>query len=65
MLSKYMNYGNWFGSSTLGHRFMEPGDYQDAPVSKILLFIRSVGLLEGWNKGMHNRPFMVVVQGPV
>jgi hypothetical protein len=30
-----------------GHYFMEPGDYQDAPVSKILHFIRSVGLLEG------------------
>jgi hypothetical protein len=31
----------------LGHYFMEPGDCQDAPVSKILHFIRSVGLLEG------------------
>jgi hypothetical protein len=31
----------------LGHYFMEPGDYQDAPVSKTLHFIRSVGLLEG------------------
>jgi hypothetical protein len=31
----------------LGHYFMEPGDYQDAPVSKILHFMRSVGLLEG------------------
>jgi hypothetical protein len=31
----------------LGHYFMEPGDYEDAPVSKILHFIRSVGLLEG------------------
>jgi hypothetical protein len=29
----------------LGHYFMEPGDYQNAPVSKILHFIRSVGLL--------------------
>jgi hypothetical protein len=35
----------------LGHYFMEPGDYQDAPVSKILHFIQSVGLLEGWNSG--------------
>jgi hypothetical protein len=37
----------------LGHYFMEPGDYQDAPirVSKILHFIRSVGLLDGWNRG--------------
>jgi hypothetical protein len=31
----------------LGHYFMEPGDYQDTPISKILHFIRSVGLLEG------------------
>jgi hypothetical protein len=31
----------------LGHYFMEPGDYQEAPVSKILHFIRSVRLLEG------------------
>jgi hypothetical protein len=31
----------------LGHYFMEPGDYQDAPISKILHFIQSVGLLEG------------------
>jgi hypothetical protein len=28
----------------LGHYIMEHGDYQDAPVSKILYFIRSVGL---------------------
>jgi hypothetical protein len=40
----------------VGHYFMEPGDYKDAPVSKILHFIRSVGLLEGRNRGgMHNR----------
>jgi hypothetical protein len=31
----------------LGHYFMGPGDYQDAPISQILHFIRSVGLLEG------------------
>jgi hypothetical protein len=31
----------------LGHYFMDPGDYQDAPISKILHFIQSVGLLEG------------------
>jgi hypothetical protein len=30
----------------LGHYFIEPGDYQDTPISKILHFIRSVGLLE-------------------
>jgi hypothetical protein len=26
---------------------MKPGDYQDTPISKILHFIWSVGLLEG------------------
>jgi hypothetical protein len=31
----------------VGHSFMEPGNFQDAPVSKILHFIRSAGLLEG------------------
>jgi hypothetical protein len=31
----------------LGHYFTEPGGYQDAPIRKILHFIRSVGLLEG------------------
>jgi hypothetical protein len=30
---------------------MEPGDRQDAPVSKILHFIWSVRLLKGWNRG--------------
>jgi hypothetical protein len=35
----------------LGHYFMETCNYRDAPVSKILQFIRSVGLLEGWNRG--------------
>jgi hypothetical protein len=35
----------------LGHYFMEPDDYQDAPVSKVLHSIQSVGLLEGWNRG--------------
>jgi hypothetical protein len=31
----------------LGHYFMASGDYQDAPIRKILHFIRSVGPLEG------------------
>jgi hypothetical protein len=35
----------------LGRYFIEPGDYQDAPISKILHFIRSVGLLVGLNGG--------------
>jgi hypothetical protein len=28
----------------------EPGDYQDTPLSKILHFVWSVGLLRGWNR---------------
>jgi hypothetical protein len=35
----------------LGHYLMEPGDYWDAHVSKILHFIQSIGLLKGWNRG--------------
>jgi hypothetical protein len=35
----------------LGHYFMEPGDYQHAPVSKILHFIQSVVLLDDWIRG--------------
>jgi hypothetical protein len=31
----------------LEHNSMEPGDYQDAPLSKILHFIHSGGLLRG------------------
>jgi hypothetical protein len=50
----------------LGHYFMEPGDYQDAPISKILHFIRSVGLLEGWNRGGRTIDlWKVAVQRPV
>jgi hypothetical protein len=32
----------------LDHYFMEPGDYHDAPISKVLRFIRSVGLIKGY-----------------
>jgi hypothetical protein len=35
----------------LGHYFMGPGDYQNAPISKILHFVRSVGLLWVRNRG--------------
>jgi hypothetical protein len=35
----------------LGHCFMEPGDYQDAPVSKILHVIQNARLLKVWNRG--------------
>jgi hypothetical protein len=47
----------------LRHYFMEPGDYQDAPWSKILHIIWSVGLLGAEQKGTHSRSLMVVVQG--
>jgi hypothetical protein len=40
---------------------MEPNDYYDAPIGKVLHFIQSVELI----KGMHNRSSMVAVQGPV
>jgi hypothetical protein len=31
----------------LGQYFMEPSDYYDAPIHKVLHFIRSVGLIKG------------------
>jgi hypothetical protein len=31
----------------LGQFFMEPSDYYDAPINKVLYFIRSVGLIHG------------------
>lgn len=34
--------------------FKELGDHQNAPVSKMLNFVPSVGLLNGWTEGMHN-----------
>jgi hypothetical protein len=34
----------------LGHYFMELDGYQNAPIIKILHFIRSAGLLKGWNR---------------
>jgi hypothetical protein len=35
----------------LGQYFMEPSDYYDAPIDKVLHFIRSVGLIKGQSKG--------------
>jgi hypothetical protein len=35
----------------MGHYFMEPGDYHNAPIRKALRFIRSVELIEGWKRG--------------
>jgi hypothetical protein len=46
----------------LGQFFMEPSDYYDAPVSKVLHIIRSMGLIKGYSKGKHNRSAMVAVQ---
>jgi hypothetical protein len=48
----------------LGQFFMEPGDFYDVPIGKVLLFIRSVGLTKGESKGEHNRSEMVAVLGP-
>jgi hypothetical protein len=31
----------------LGQFFMEPSDYYDAPINRVLHFIRSVGLIKG------------------
>jgi hypothetical protein len=31
----------------LGQFFMEPSDYYDAPINKVLHFIRGVGLIKG------------------
>jgi hypothetical protein len=31
----------------LGQFFMEPSDYYDAPINKVLHFIRSAGLIKG------------------
>jgi hypothetical protein len=36
---------------TLWPLFMEPSDYYDAPIDKVLHFIRSVGLIKGQSKG--------------
>jgi hypothetical protein len=32
---------------TQGQFFMQPSDYYDAPIDKVLHFIRSVGLIKG------------------
>jgi hypothetical protein len=49
----------------LGHYFMEPGNYQDAPISKILTTLLSkYRIVEGLKqRGMHNRSLTVAVQG--
>jgi hypothetical protein len=43
---------------------MEPGDFYNVPISKVLHFIRSVGLTKVYSKGKHNRSEMVAVLGP-
>jgi hypothetical protein len=32
----------------MGQFFMEPSDYYDVPINKVLHFIRGVGLLKGY-----------------
>jgi hypothetical protein len=43
---------------------MEPGDFYDVPIGKVLHFIRSVGLTKGKLEGKHNKSEMVAVLGP-
>jgi hypothetical protein len=38
---------NLIYSELLAALFMEPSDYYDAPIDKVLHFIRSVGLIKG------------------
>jgi hypothetical protein len=40
---KRVHLGGW----DLGQFFMEPSDYYDAPIYKVLHFIRGVGLIMG------------------
>jgi hypothetical protein len=48
----------------LGQFFMKQSDYYDAPIYKVLHFIRVLGLIKGWiKKGKHNRSLNVAVQG--
>jgi hypothetical protein len=50
----------------LGLFFMEPSDYYEAPINKVLHFIRSVGLIKERvnQKENNNRSLKVAVQGP-
>jgi hypothetical protein len=52
------------GFRHLGQFLMEPGDFFDVPISKVLHFIRSVELTKGYSKGKHNRSEMDPVLGP-
>jgi hypothetical protein len=54
----------YLGFRYVGHYFVEPGDYQDTPLSETLHFAWSVESLRGWHR-MHNRSLMVTVQGLV
>jgi hypothetical protein len=47
----------------LGQFFMEPSDYCDTSVNKVLYFIKSVGLIKGWSKGEAQQSLKVAVQG--
>jgi hypothetical protein len=37
----------------LGYHFMKPGDFKDIPVSRLLHFVQSAGLLNKWVQGLH------------
>lgn len=47
----------------LGLSFMEPGNYSDAPLNKILHLIQRVGLLRANCKGIHSLWEMVIAWG--
>jgi hypothetical protein len=45
--------------------YMEPSDYYETPINKVLHFTWSVGLITGWSKnGKHKRSLKVPMQGP-
>jgi hypothetical protein len=44
---------------------MEPSDYYDAPINKVLYFIRSVGLIKGNQNEKHNRSLKVACKGRI
>jgi hypothetical protein len=43
---------------------MEPSDYYDAPINRVIHFIQSLGLTRVNQKGKHNRSLKVTVQEP-
>jgi hypothetical protein len=45
--------GSWYRltSLILFMTFVEPSDYYDAPINKVLHFIQDIGLIKGYSKG--------------